>query len=83
MIRLCLLVMRSRGRFDDNHNAARRGRDLVARPRQPIRVHLARDEELGINDEPERDILEAPELASPPPAYGLWRCSVVSFPKSS
>ncbi len=47
-----------------------------ANPEVPIRVALARDEEAaGIES-------EATKL--PPPAYGLWRESVVSeiFPKS-
>ena len=43
----------------------------------PIRVVLARDEELGISGtqpvDPEKG------LTPPPPAYGLWRDSVVSL----
>ena len=48
-------------------------------PDRPIRVHMARDEELGEEEsptaavDPEKEILKAP-----PPAYGLWRSSVVS-----
>ena len=56
-----------------------------AQPRQPIPVVLARDEELGSHDEngrvdedEEDDIDRA--LPPPPPAYGLWRNSVVSLP---
>jgi hypothetical protein len=49
-------------------------------PDVPIPVQLARDEEIaaqtedGILEEEKMDALKVP-----PPAYGLWRCSVVSF----
>lgn len=45
-------------------------------PVRPIRVHLARDEELGgeVEDEGEPD--PEKKVAQPPPAYGLWRSSV-------
>lgn len=61
------------------------------RPVRPIRVHLARDENLSDaadDDDPDSD-LEREDLddlpkekkvAPPPPAYGLWRSSVVSLP---
>lgn len=45
-----------------------------AQPERPIHVILARDEELlddGRENHPK----------SPPPAYGLWRASVVCFPE--
>ena len=48
-----------------------------ARPREPIRVTMVQDEEVhvggrdGVEDDPEK------ELPPPPPAYGLWRSSVV------
>jgi hypothetical protein len=41
-------------------------------PPAPIRVHLARDEEVAAVEESKLEALKAP-----PPAYGLWRCSVV------
>lgn len=56
-------------------------------PQQPIRVHLARDEDINSFDEerglpspndtadPPSEIKEKP-VALPPPAYGLWRSSV-------
>ena len=50
------------------------------RPTFPIRVHLVQDEEIAARLEDgtvEEDKLEA--LKVPPPAYGLWRCSVVSL----
>jgi hypothetical protein len=53
-------------------------------PDVPIPVQLARDEEIaaqaddGIVEEEKTDALKVP-----PPAYGLWRCSVVGvFPES-
>ena len=53
-----------------------------ARPREPIRVTMVQDEEVhvggrdGVEDDPEK------ELPPPPPAYGLWRSSVVCLPLS-
>ena len=47
-------------------------------PDVPIRVHLARDEEIAAQGED--GIIAEEKMASlkaPPPAYGLWRCSVV------
>jgi hypothetical protein len=44
-------------------------------------VHLARDDEIAAQNDD--GSIMAEKLASvkmPPPAYGLWRCSVVSFP---
>ena len=50
-----------------------------ARPSQPIPVVLTRDEELGLHDDngrvEEGEIDQA--LPPPPPAYGIWRSSVV------
>ena len=54
-----------------------------AQPRQPIPVVLARDEELGLHnanngglEDEDTDVA----LPPPPPAYGLWRSSVVCLP---
>jgi hypothetical protein len=49
------------------------------KPNRPIPVQLARDEEIAAIDEDgtiQEEKLEA--LKQPPPAYGLWRESVVS-----
>lgn len=55
-----------------------------AQPRQPIPVVLARDEELGLHDDNDR-VEEEEEIGKalppPPPAYGLWRNSVVCPPQ--
>lgn len=60
----------------------RAGFEEYAQPDQPIRVVLARDEQLGISGTSDSlGKIEGPTL--PPPAYGLWRCSVVSFTRSS
>ena len=52
----------------------RYGHPGYAIPRQPIRVLLARDEEAAG--------IESETTKLKPPAYGLWRQSVVSFPSA-
>lgn len=47
-----------------------------AQPHKPIRVILARDEELGLHGHDEAGQPDS-TITPPPPAYGLWRCSVV------
>ena len=54
------------------------GDENYAQPDTPIRVVLARDEELSHRSEPS-EFDEEVDLAPPPPAYGLWRSSVVSI----
>ena len=66
------------------HHAGREAQRLAeqrsagdfAQPARPIRVILARDEEMGFGEEGEarKEISPPP----PPPVYGLWRGSVVS-----
>ena len=58
-----------------------------ARPREPIRVTMVQDEELGgrngaVLEESGggEDDADEKELPPPPPAYGLWRSSVVCLP---
>jgi hypothetical protein len=46
-----------------------------AQPEQPIHVVLARDEEIAIENRGSPQV----EVVAPPPAYGLWRSSVVCF----
>lgn len=73
MVRLCILILRPP--MDDGHDG-RRAPNMVlvsggyANPPQPIRVALARDEEAAG--------IESEATKFPPPAYGLWRESVVS-----
>jgi len=79
LIRLCILAIRGQHR-------SRRRRNIIPSvagpagftPDVPIRVHLASDEEIASQDEDgaiSEEKLES--LKAPPPAYGLWRCSVV------
>lgn len=79
LIRLCVLAIRGPERSPRRRNVI----PSVAGPSGftpdvPIRVHLASDEEIAAQDEDgaiSEEKLES--LKAPPPAYGLWRCSVV------
>jgi hypothetical protein len=71
LIRLCMLIIHPPSEAGDLEQQlpAMIGPGGYANPAQPIRIALARDEEAaGIES-------EATKL--PPPAYGLWRESVV------
>jgi hypothetical protein len=70
LIRLCILVVRPRPE-ERSHLPQMMGPGGYAVPRQPIRVVLARDEEAAG--------IESEATKHRPPAYGLWRESVVSF----
>jgi len=80
LIRLCMLVVKNsrNGGVDDDSRAARVpqmfGPGGYAIPRQPIRVVLARDEEAAG--------IESETTKINPPAYGLWRESVVCLNSS-
>lgn len=58
--------------------------DTLYAPRTPIRIHLIQDEEAALPIQ-ETEIEASPALAHainpPPPAYGLWRCSVRADPR--
>jgi hypothetical protein len=78
LIRLCMLALRPEP--ETPHIPSMTGPDGF-KPIRPIRVHLARDEELGLADDAaDADEVEQPEektaVKVPPPAYGLWRSSV-------
>lgn len=75
LIRLCILIVRPR-RDEERRNQLPQmfGPGGYAIPRQPIRVTLARDEEAAG--------LESEATKSQPPAYGLWRESVVCIRES-
>ena len=75
LIRLCMLILHPEADRPAIPNMA--GPDGI-HPEQPIRVHLARDEELGGADAASdlHDAEKPPTVAMPPPAYGLWRSSV-------
>lgn len=54
-----------------------------AQPETPIPIILARDEALGLHDDDaSADSDSIRPVQHPPPAYGLWRSSVVSAPPS-
>ena len=86
LVRLCMLTLRPKGHLDReaDHILSQSQTGSIARPRQPIRVILARDEELGLHSdmailvEEDKDIAVPPP--PPPPAYGIWRYSVRADP---
>lgn len=71
-----MLVLRARRQKERHQVSNHFDGDGFAQLREPIRVILARDEELGLHESNGEDSSQA-RVASPPPAYGLWRCSVV------
>ncbi|KAL8637423.1 MAG: hypothetical protein Q9228_005300 [Teloschistes exilis] len=79
LIRLCMLSVRSGQphRIRSTRRPANGLEEEFAQPETPIPVILARDEEMGLYDDASDD--EVPKVIQhPPPAYGLWRSSVVS-----
>lgn len=76
LVRLCMLSLNPKRVSEIPRIPDMAGPDGF-QPDRPIRVHLARDEELAEEVDPvhvldpEKEILKAP-----PPAYGLWRSSV-------
>lgn len=72
LIRLCLLIFRPKPTEERRRSRLPNmyGPSGYAVPRQPIRVLLARDEEAAG--------IESEATKTNPPAYGLWRESVVS-----
>lgn len=81
VIRLSMLSARLRAR--ERRFAIRQcsiaDEEDYAQPETPIPVILARDEELGLHDNANAsDNDSIRPVQHPPPAYGLWRSSVVS-----
>lgn len=79
IIRLCMFILRPQKSHDPLRHMS--GLDLssgYAEPPRPIQVHLARDEEAALDDGAEE--ADKDPVQQPPPAYGLWRGSVVSKP---
>ena len=74
-----MLVIKKRRKNRTSAVSERSSQEDFARPTQPIRVILARDEEEGIStvDGSEIEEDEPKNLPPPPPAYGLWRGSMV------
>ncbi|MCJ1468149.1 hypothetical protein MMC07_006777 [Pseudocyphellaria aurata] len=75
LIRLCMVALHARKQHRVPSEADENG---FAQPQRPIRVILARDEELGLHDNEDGPICSP--IPPPPPAYGLWRCSVRADP---
>ncbi|KAF2401955.1 hypothetical protein EJ06DRAFT_369485 [Trichodelitschia bisporula] len=76
LIRVCILHLRPKNQQRLERIPSVAGPEGF-QPTVPIRVHLARDEEIVARAEDgtvEEAKLES--LKAPPPAYGLWRCSV-------
>ncbi|KAF2458317.1 hypothetical protein BDY21DRAFT_284273, partial [Lineolata rhizophorae] len=85
LIRLCMLAIRPQSALADEENQQPRIPSMTGpegfHPIRPIRVHLARDEEIANGEDDEGAAREGAETAekglmAPPPAYGLWRSSV-------
>lgn len=72
-----MLIMRPNRVAEVRHNRvpSRPGPLGYAQPERPIPVVLAQDEEIAAGSNP----AEPKKVAPPPPAYGLWRSSVVSI----
>lgn len=76
ILRLAMILLRGpRDEYASNRVPSRVGPMGYAQPERPIHVVLARDEEIAADgDEAGRE-----KVMPPPPAYGLWRSSVVSI----
>ncbi|KAL8904864.1 MAG: hypothetical protein Q9207_002987 [Kuettlingeria erythrocarpa] len=84
VIRLSMLTarLRARERRLGIRQCSMADDDDYAQPETPIPVILARDEELGLHDDADANDDESLRpVQPPPPAYGLWRSSVVSARK--
>ena len=74
LIRFIMVVLRDPRTLATNRIPSRAGPAGYAQPERPIPVVLAGDEEaLAESQGPSRE-----KVTVPPPAYGLWRESVVS-----
>ena len=79
LVRLSMLSLQLRVRGEPQiQRAPTIADEECAQPETPIPVILARDEELGLSDTSSDGESVSP-IAHPPPAYGLWRSSVVSL----
>lgn len=79
LIRLFMLALGSRKQQSRRYGVPRTlDEEGFAHPQKPIRVILARDEELGLHEH-DQEGRSSSSIAPPPPAYGLWRCSVVCY----
>ncbi|KAI4165980.1 MAG: hypothetical protein LQ342_000411 [Letrouitia transgressa] len=74
-----MVCTQNRSRSQIERVPSQENEEGFARPRAPIRVILARDEELGFHDD-ETSGATRETVQHPPPAYGLWRSSVRADP---
>jgi hypothetical protein len=73
-----LVLRKSKSRPELVQVPSRAGSLGYVQPDSPIPVILARDEEVAA----ENDATVREKVVYPPPAYGLWRSSVVSIATS-
>ena len=79
LIRLCMHLLRSSSAVRNRNRIPSLSSPDGFNPGEPIRVHVVTDEEIaGAEDEDLRWARDSKGLVAPPPAYGLWRSSVVS-----
>lgn len=78
-IRVAVLLLRG-PRITITRVPSKVGPSGYAQPGHPIHVILARDEEMAIESS---NTMTQGKIPPPPPAYGLWRSSVVSSPELS
>jgi hypothetical protein len=82
MVRICMRKRRPAKKPTARRRRPRHAKELPKdgfKPDVPIRVHLARDDEIAAqNDDGSLETEKMAAVKIPPPAYGLWRCSVVS-----
>ena len=78
LIRLCMMIFRSPTIEDRPARVPSQiGPSGYAQPQKPIPVVMMRDEEMAVSEDNE-DVAGKAAILPPPPAYGLWRSSVVS-----
>lgn len=75
LVRLCVLALKKKDSRRTRMTSGEMGSTRFTHPGHPIRVVLARDGESGTVGDDIDD--EVKDLLPPPPAYGLWRGSVV------
>ncbi|KAI9817238.1 MAG: hypothetical protein M1827_001351 [Pycnora praestabilis] len=76
LIRLIMLTLRASNSGQEDRVPSIVGPGGYAQPERPIRVVLARDEEAVLENDGAAGGEMSMKIESPPPAYGLWRCSV-------
>ena len=79
IVRLCVVALRPERRNRISEHAEFTPVDGYALPSRPIPVVLARDEEIGISGTQALREDGVEKEVPPPPTYGFWRGSVVSY----